>query len=96
MIKKSLTVAAVAAVLLAAPPLYAAEAGGSFKQLDADANGYVSPREAEAQPSLIVRWKELDTDKNNLLDTSEFSAFEAGESTIRNEDALPGGSMPVE
>lgn len=96
MIRKSLTAAAAAAALLAGAPPHAEEASGSFKQLDADANGYVSPREAEVQPSLIVRWKELDTDKNNLLDTSEFSAFEAGEETIRNEGTLPGGGMPAQ
>ena len=92
---KSLTIAAVA-VLLTTPPLHAAEASGGFKQLDADANGYISPREAEVQPGLIVRWNELDSDKNNLLDTSEFSAFEVGEDMMQNDGALPGGNMPVE
>ena len=50
----------------------------AFKSIDADANGYVSQTEASGNSDLTSRWNELDKDKNNMLDTSEFSAFETG------------------
>lgn len=57
-----------------------------FQTLDSDANGYISNEEAAANPELHARWQELDADKNNQLDMSEFSAFEIG-----SEDATRGG-----
>lgn len=70
------TLAALA--LLAGNAVQADEVGSAFQALDVDANGYISAEEAAANPDLHARWQELDTDKNNLLDTSEFSAFEDG------------------
>ena len=50
--------------------------GNSFQALDNDVNGYITQDEAAYYENLRTRWKDLDTDKNNLLDVSEFSAFE--------------------
>ena len=55
----------------------AAQAGeNKFRNLDADANGYISQEEAASNADLQSRWQELDADQNNQLDMSEFSAFE--------------------
>ena len=72
LIKHTAVVAALA--LLMAGPLHAR--GTSFQKMDVDANGYISPEEAQINSDLSARWNELDADKNNLLDMSEFSAFE--------------------
>lgn len=69
--------------------------GNAFQALDADVNGFITQDEAAYTPDLTARWRELDRDKNNLLDTSEFSAFELdGESPAPNL-ATPAG-MPTE
>ncbi|MFN2308617.1 MAG: hypothetical protein ABR553_02620 [Gammaproteobacteria bacterium] len=65
-----------------------------FQNLDADANGYISEQEAAANPDLHARWQELDADKNNQLDVSEFSAFEIGIGTGVTTDQ--GGALERE
>jgi len=65
-------------VLLAAGTAQAGEQSPAFKGIDADADGYVSQTEAAGNSDLSNRWIELDKDKNNMLDKSEFSAFETG------------------
>ncbi|MFA7387023.1 MAG: hypothetical protein WCZ87_05105 [Thiohalobacteraceae bacterium] len=68
--------------------------GSTFQALDNDVNGYITQDEAAYYENLRARWKDLDTDKNNLLDVSEFSAFELdGDllipiSTTRSSDSL--------
>jgi hypothetical protein len=74
--------------LLAGNAVQAEETSKSFKALDADANGYISEQEAAANPDLHARWKEIDGDKNNLLDVSEFSAFEAGSTGTPQEGGM--------
>lgn len=74
------TVALAALTLLFAGPLHAE--GSAFQKMDVDANGYISPEEAQANTDLSARWNDLDADKNNLLDMSEFSAFETGGGTM--------------
>ncbi|MBI5041781.1 MAG: hypothetical protein HZB57_11475 [Gammaproteobacteria bacterium] len=66
-------------VLLAAGTVQAEQQmNPAFQSIDTDANGYVSQTEASGNSALTSRWNELDKDKNNMLDTSEFSAFETG------------------
>lgn len=85
LIKNSAALAALAALtLLVAGPLHA-EGGSAFQKIDADANGYISPEEAQTNMDLSARWNDLDTDKNNLLDMSEFSAFEAAGDTMEGQ-----------
>ncbi len=70
----------------------------AFQSIDADANGYVSQTEAAGNSDLTSRWSELDKDKNNMLDTSEFSAFEtsAPEGTMKQAptEQAPAPSSP--
>lgn len=64
----------------------AAQAGeNKFRNLDADANGYISQEEAASNADLQSRWQDLDADQNNQLDMSEFSAFETG-----TDETTPG------
>lgn len=78
------TLAALA--LVAGTAVQAEDTKSLFQTLDSDANGYISNEEAAANPELHARWQELDADKNNQLDMSEFSAFEIG-----SEDATRSG-----
>lgn len=82
-----------ALALVAGSAVQAEETKSMFQGLDADANGYISAEEAAANPELHARWQELDADKNNLLDMSEFSAFEAGSGDTTREG---GGGMRME
>ena len=58
----------------------------TFDQLDDDVNGYISPSEASARPDLKKNWKSIDTNADDKLDISEFSAFEAKERFTPPED----------
>jgi Ca2+-binding EF-hand superfamily protein len=93
MMPTATTLAALA--LLAGNAVQAAgqsEAASTFRILDSDANGTISAAEAEANPDLHARWQELDTDKNNQLDSAEFSAFEAGSGEMMDKSKPPGTS----
>ena len=87
-----ISVAAVFALAAGAP--LQAEENTAFRSLDADANGYISPQEAESNNDLTARWNDLDADKNNLLDMSEFSAFEVGGTSM--DEGAAGASTPAE
>lgn len=80
--------------LLVFSPLYAGQ-NATFQQLDSDANGYISPDEAQTVDGLNARWNDLDADKNNLLDSSEFSAFEIGSDPSKGmmDDSMGSGGM---
>jgi len=58
----------------------------TFDQLDDDVNGYISQSEASHRPDLKKNWKEIDTNADDKLDISEFSAFEAKERFTPPED----------
>jgi hypothetical protein len=90
--KMPITTTLAALALLAGNAVQAEETKSIFQTLDADANGYISAEEAAANPDLHARWQELDVDKNNQLDMSEFSAFEVG--TEQTPDK--GGMMEKE
>jgi Ca2+-binding EF-hand superfamily protein len=48
-----------------------------FKTLDQDQNGTISKEEAQKQQQLSQNWSQYDTNHDDQIDTSEFSAFEA-------------------
>lgn len=87
------TLAALA--LLVGNSIQAEAQKGLFETLDTDANGSISVEEASANPALHARWQELDGDKNNQLDKSEFSAFETGKGEMMQEGGMmdKGGRM---
>ena len=49
----------------------------TFDELDTNHDGYISKTEAKVRKDLVKGWKTADQDKDNKLDVSEFSAFEA-------------------
>lgn len=57
----------------------------SFDQLDRNNDGYISRQEARRSEALADTWHEYDQDRNNKIDPTEFSAFEAG------QPPAPGG-----
>lgn len=65
---------------------FAMEKEITFDQLDDDVNGYLSKSEANDRPDLKKNWKSIDTNADDKLDISEFSAFEAKERFTPPED----------
>lgn len=51
-----------------------------MKRLDANQDGVISQTEAQANPELAKRFKELDRNANQALETAEFARFEVTES----------------
>ena len=85
-----LNIPLAALVVLCAGGVHAeAMPSGTFQALDHDVNGYITQDEAAYYENLRTRWKELDADKNNLLDVSEFSAFEP-----EGDMLIPSGATP--
>jgi hypothetical protein len=48
----------------------------AFKQLDANADGYIDQSEAQSAQDLVQSWTAVDANQDGRLDVSEFSAFE--------------------
>lgn len=84
---------AIFALVAGSGALQAADSS-TFKTLDSDGNGYISATEATANHDLSARWEELDKDKNNQLDQSEFSAFETGTGGMMQDGGMHQGTMP--
>lgn len=84
---------ATALILLAASAAQA-ETQPGFQNLDADANGYLSPQEAASNADISKRWNDLDTNKDNMLDKTEFSAFEIDTGGSMNQTPSPSPSTP--
>jgi hypothetical protein len=53
--------------------------GVSFNELDENRDGYLSKEETGDRRELSGSWNNLDRDRNDRVDQSEFSAFEAGD-----------------
>ena len=72
----------IAAAVLFPLSLYAAgdnpTTKESFKSLDANNDGYISQKEAKADPKLSKQWDSVDANSDGIIEESEFSAFEAG------------------
>jgi hypothetical protein len=49
-----------------------------FSKLDTNRDGYVSKREAKANPALYKEWKRADANRDGKLDQAEFAQFETG------------------
>ncbi len=49
----------------------------TYKALDEDKNGLVTPDEAEAMPTLTEQWTEIDVNEDGKIDAVEFSRFES-------------------
>ena len=47
-----------------------------FKQLDKDADGYISADEAGAHQALTMGYINADTNEDGKIDSAEFGAFE--------------------
>ena len=59
-------------------------AASSFKELDADSNGYLSKDEAAERTAVINQWDRIDKNQDDRIDRAEFAAFEA-----KNHDMKP-------
>lgn len=70
----------------------------TFEGLDTNGDGYISAEEAAYREDLTQNWKRIDTDNDNQLDSSEFSAFEGeGRMTPPEESEIPEpGAAPYE
>jgi len=71
-----ITPACIVVALVFSAAAVAAEYVSTFEELDKDGNGYVSVTEAAARPDIEKDWKQIDTNSDNQLDITEFSAFE--------------------
>ena len=71
----------------------------TFKLLDTDGDGSISIVEATGHETLLINWANIDTDEDGMVETSEFSAFEAEQVIDYYDpliDAIPrSGSIPV-
>ena len=48
----------------------------TFESFDVDANGAISPEEAQGNAALTAVWESVDTNQDGQLDEAEFSAVE--------------------
>ena len=74
--KRSASVAAILAGLLAAPVAGAADQKPTFESLDKNGDGKVSVQEATAHDALFVAFKSLDGDKDGELTREEFARYQ--------------------
>jgi hypothetical protein len=51
--------------------------GATYKALDEDKDGLVSREEAEAIPTLVEQWTDVDVNEDGRIDAVEFSRFES-------------------
>ena len=54
-----------------------------FQDIDQDQSGFISRSESSVNPTLEQRWDELDRNRDEQLDESEFSVFEQSETPSR-------------
>ena len=71
----------------------------TFKLLDTDGDGSISIVEATGHETLLINWANIDTDEDGMVETSEFSAFEAEQGIDYYDpllDIVPkSGSVPA-
>jgi hypothetical protein len=90
------------ALALAGPVAAAGMSGGgtgasgtsgvsSFSDLDKDGNGYLTKQEAAGHSDLVNKWNQVDSNGDDQIDSTEFSAFEIEESS---QPASPMKSSP--
>ena len=68
-----------------------------FGDLDTDGDGYISRQEAQQANTLADNFNQADTDSDNRVDISEFSAFESSHrfTPSDEEDAPEPGAAPL-
>lgn len=64
------------ALALTGTGAFAIDTEQGFRDLDKNADGYVSIEETRDEDALSRYWYKFDDDNDGALDTSEFSAFE--------------------
>ncbi len=57
----------------------------TYRALDADQNGKISPDEAAAMPGLTDQWTRLDTNADGMLDQAEFAKMEVRDMNQQRE-----------
>ena len=77
--KEIVLISAIAA--LSTTGAFAGDPAKRFQKLDTNEDGQISAQEAEGHKGLNKQWGMLDRDNNDLLDQSEFSAFEYGQAS---------------
>ncbi len=65
-------------------------AGIPYEELDADKDGVISAEEAQADPKLAGRFKDLDKNQDDRLDAAEFAQFKMTPASVRQEGAEAG------
>jgi len=60
-------------------------AGSTYEALDADKDGVISAEEAQADPELAGKFKDLDKNQDNRLDAAEFARFEMTPASERQD-----------
>ncbi len=60
-------------------------AGTTYEDLDANKDGVISAEEAQADPELAGKFKDLDKNQDNQLDAAEFAQFEMTPAPERQE-----------
>lgn len=61
----------------------------THKALDEDKDGFIQPEEAEAMPTLVEQWTEVDVNEDGRIDAVEFSRFES----LSSPPGAPTGEM---
>jgi hypothetical protein len=67
----------------------------SFGDLDQDRNGFLDAGEVGGRTPLYGQWERFDTDRDGLIERSEFAAFEVDEAAMPKAplDSGPGAPM---
>jgi Ca2+-binding EF-hand superfamily protein len=82
-------ISAAAALALLPGLVAAADYPATFEAIDADGDGYISAKEAQARPDLQENWQASDANGDGVLDISEFSAFEGQGRLTPPESEIP-------
>lgn len=65
----------------------AAEEQHAFGNLDANADGFISPKEAQSHETLTEKWATVDVNQDGMIDQAEFSALEVSEPSTEMPEA---------
>lgn len=79
----------VATQPMSPPPMSESTETVGFGTLDVNRDGYVSKEEANSNQGIAENWDRVDTNGDNRLDQSEFSAFEPTGMTPQNDKLRP-------
>lgn len=68
----------------------------SFSELDGDSKGHLTQQDLQDYPELQTHWQKIDVDKNDQIDQSEFSAFEAGAKWQKKQQEEGGSASKMD